>query len=166
MTISTASPTSPIRTARQDLNDYNFQSGPYVGTPSLELRKHTDGLGRVTTYRLRRRPPPDLGDGAAAGTTTRTTNYDYYEDGTLKDIIDANGNETHWDDRHRIAGPSTKTYAYGTASAQTETYTYETTTSRLKSITDALGQVKTFTYDSTTRSPASPTPAASTRRRT
>jgi RHS repeat-associated protein len=128
-----------------DLYDYNFQSGPYVGTASLELRKHTDRLGRVTTWdydaarRLTSVTEPTSGSG------TRTTQYAYWEDGTLKDIIDANGNDTHWEIDIE-SRPTSKTYAYGTASAQTETYTYETSTSRLKSITDALGQVKTFTY--------------------
>jgi RHS repeat-associated protein len=128
-----------------DLYDYNFQSGPYVGTASLELRKHTDRLGRVTTYaydadrRLTSVTEP------TSGSSTRTTGYSYYEDGTLKEITDANGNVTHWDIDIE-SRPIDKIYAYGTASAQTETYAYETTTSRLKSITDALGQVKAFTY--------------------
>lgn len=128
-----------------DQYNYNFQSGPYAGTPSLELRQYTDRLGRVTTYnydadrRLTSVVEP------TQGTSTRTTQYDYYEDGTLEDIIDANGNDTHWaiDLQSR---PTSKTYAYGTSSAQTETYTWENTISRLHSVTDALGQVKTFTY--------------------
>jgi RHS repeat-associated protein len=131
--------------ATTDLYDYNFQSGTYAGTPSLELRKHTDRLGRVTTYdydadqRLTSVTEP------TSGTGTRTTQYQYYENGTLKDIIDANGNDTHWDIDIE-SRPTKKTYAYGTSAAKYETYTYESTTSRLKSITDALGQVKTFTY--------------------
>jgi RHS repeat-associated protein len=128
-----------------DLYDYTFQSGTYAGTASLELRKYTDRLGRVTTYaydadrRLTSVTEP------TSGTSTRTTSYDYYEDGTLKDIIDANGNDTRWaiDIESR---PTSKTYAYGTSSAQTETYTWENTSSRLHSITDALSQVKTFSY--------------------
>jgi RHS repeat-associated protein len=128
-----------------DLYDYTFQSGPYAGTASLELRKHTDRLGRVTTYaydadrRLTSVTEP------VTTTTTRTTSYDYYEDGTLKDIIDANGNDTHWD-IDLESRPIDKIYAYGSSAAQEETYAYENTTSRLHSITDALGQVKTFTY--------------------
>lgn len=128
-----------------DLYDYSFQSGPLAGTPSLELRKHTDRLGRVTTYnydadrRLTSVVEP------LTSTTTRTTQYQYYEDGTLEDIIDANSNDTHYaiDIESR---PVSKTYQYGTSSATTETYAYENTTSRLHSITDALGQVKTFAY--------------------
>jgi len=129
-----------------DQYDHTFQSGPNVGTQSLELRKYTDRLGRVTTYaydadrRLTSVTEP------VTSTTTRTTSYTYYEDGTLKDIIDANGNDTRWtiDIESR---PTSKTYAYGTSAAQTETYTWESNGgARLKSITDALGQVKTFTY--------------------
>ena len=128
-----------------DLYDYTFQSGTYAGTASLELRKHTDRLGRVTTYgydadrRLTSVTEP------TSGSSTRTTSYQYYENGTLKDIIDANGNDTHWDIDIE-SRPTKKTYAYGTSAAKYETYAYENTTSRLKSVTDALGQVKTFTY--------------------
>lgn len=131
--------------ATTDQYDYNFQSGPNIGTPSLELRKYTDRLGRVTlrdydaNQRLVSVTEP------IAGSTTRTTTFDYYEDGTLKNLTDANGNVTHWE-VDLESRPTSKTYAYGTASAKTETYTYETSTSRLKSVTDALGQVKTFTY--------------------
>ncbi len=131
--------------ATTDLYDYTFQSGPNMGDPSLDLRKHTDRLGRVTTYdydadrRLTSVVEP------TSGTATRTTQYDYYENGTLKDIIDANGNDTRWavDLQSR---PTSKTYGFGGTSPQTETYAYEMTNSRLHSITDALGQTKTFTY--------------------
>ena len=121
--------------ATTDLYDYTFQSGPYVGTASQELRKHTDRLGRVTTYgydaarRLTSVTEP------TSGAATRTTNYAYYEDGTLKELTDANGNVTHWDIDIQ-SRPTKKTYAYGTALAKFETYTYENTTSRLKSIKD------------------------------
>lgn len=129
-----------------DLYNYNFLSGPYAGTPSLELRQHTDRLGRVTTYAYDADQRLTSVTEPTSGTGTRTTSYDYYEDGTLKDITDANGNVTHWDidiESRRID----KIYAYGTSSAQTETYTWENQSSRLHSITDALGQVKTFSYD-------------------
>jgi RHS repeat-associated protein len=80
-----------------------------------------------------------------SGSSTRTTQYAYYEDGTLKNLTDANGNVTHWEIDLQ-SRPVSKTYAYGTGSAQTETYAWENTSSRLHSITDALGQVKTFTW--------------------
>ncbi len=128
-----------------DLYDYTFQSGSLRGTPSLELRKHTDRLGRVTTYgydadrRMTSKTEP-ISNGV-----NRTTSYDYYENGVLKDITDANGNVTHWniDIQSR---PVSKTYAYGTPNAETETLTYEPTTSRLMSLTDALAEVKNYSY--------------------
>ena len=129
-----------------DQYDYTFQSGPQQGQPSLDMRKHTDRLGRVTTYgydadeRLTSVTEP------LTSATTRTTSYDHYEDGRLKDIVDPNGNVTHWEIDLQ-SRPISKTFAYGTANAQTETYAYEATNSRLHSVTDALGQVKTFTYD-------------------
>lgn len=131
--------------ATTDLYDYTFQSGPYAGTASQELRKHTDRLGRVTTYNYDAAQRLTSVVEPTSGSATRTTQYQYYENGVLSDIIDANGNDTHWaiDIQSR---PISKTYQYGTASATTETYAYESTTSRLHSITDALGQVKTFTY--------------------
>lgn len=128
-----------------DLYNYNFQSGANRGKPSLELRTHTDRLGRVTTYaydadrRLTSVTQP------VSAEVTRTTSYDYYENWALKDLIDPNGNKTHWtvDLQSR---PTAKTYAYGTSKAVTETYAYETNTSRLASITDALGQVTAYSY--------------------
>jgi hypothetical protein len=80
-----------------------------------------------------------------SGGVNRTTSYDYYENGTLKDIIDANGNVTHWEIDLQ-SRPTSKTYAYGTSNAETETLAYEQTTSRLKSLTDALTQVKSYSY--------------------
>ncbi|MDE1153155.1 MAG: hypothetical protein PW788_11520 [Micavibrio sp.] len=126
--------------------DYKFQAGPLAGTQSMELRKYTDRLGRITTYaydadqRLTSVTEPTV------GSSTRTTQYEYYENGVLKNLTDARGSVTHWDIDIE-SRPVAKTYAYGTPQAKTETYTYENSTSRLKSITDALGQVKTFTYD-------------------
>ena len=129
-----------------DLYDYTFQSGPLMGTESQELRKHTDRLSRVTTYAYDADQRLTSVTEPTSGSATRTTQYKYYENGTLEDIIDANGNDTHWaiDIQSR---PTSKTYQYGTTSATTETYAYENTTSRLHSITDALGQVKTFAYN-------------------
>ncbi|MGB4100551.1 MAG: RHS repeat-associated core domain-containing protein [Alphaproteobacteria bacterium] len=128
-----------------DAYDYKFQSGPKVGTPSLDLRKVTDRLGRVTTYnydaarRLISVTEPTI------GTTTRTTSYAYYPNGALQSQTDAKGNVTRYaiDLQGRTIS---KTYAHGTAAAKTETTAYETTTSRVKTQTDALGQVKSFTY--------------------
>jgi RHS repeat-associated protein len=128
-----------------DLYNYDFQSGPNKGHPSLDLRGHTDRLGRVTIYNYDAdRRLISVTEPLSAG-KTRTTSYDYYENGTLKDITDADGNVTHWEIDLQ-SRPTSKTYAYGTSQAQTETYTYETNTSRLLSVTDALSQVKTYSY--------------------
>jgi RHS repeat-associated protein len=132
--------------ATTDLFDYTFQSGPSTGNPTLDLRKFTDRLGRITTYNYDADERLTSVVEPLTGATTRTTSYDYYENGKLKNITDANSNVTHWEIDIQ-SRPTSKTYAYGTASAKTEIYTYENTTSRLKSITDALGQVKTFAYN-------------------
>lgn len=128
-----------------DLYNYNFQSGTFAGTPSLELRKHIDRLGRSTTYGYDAdRRLTSVTESLETG-VTRTTSYDYYEDGTLKDITDANGNVTHWE-IDLESRPISKTYAFGTGEAEGEIYTYEETTSRLKSLSDPLAQVKSYTY--------------------
>lgn len=132
--------------ATTDQYDYKFQSGPLVGTQSLDLRKRTDRLGRITTYTYDANRNLLSVTEPLTASTTRTANYAYYPDGTLQSITDAKGNVTRWDIDIQ-SRPISKTYAYGTASAKTETYTYEPQTSRLKTITDAIGQVKTFSYD-------------------
>ncbi len=118
------------------------------GTPSLDLWKMTDRLGRVTTYgydqnrRMTSVTEPATVNGTA---TTRTTQYTYYNDGALKDQVDANGNVTHFN-RDIQSRVTSKIYAYGTANAKTETYTYDSA-GRLKTVTDAKGQVQTLTYN-------------------
>lgn len=128
-----------------DVYDYTFQSGPLQGTPSLDLRKHTDRLGRATTYGYDAdRRLTSVTEPISSG-VNRTTSYDYYEDGVLKDITDAKGNVTHWE-VDLESRPISKTYAYGTSNAETETLTYEQTTSRVLSLTDALAEVKSYAY--------------------
>ncbi|MFA6701023.1 MAG: hypothetical protein WCS28_12745, partial [Thiomicrospira sp.] len=69
------------------------------------------------------------------------TQYGYFPNQTLKSLSDGNGNVTTWsrDIQSRVTA---KTYADG----KKTTYAYEAKTSRLKSVTDALGQKKTYTY--------------------
>lgn len=69
------------------------------------------------------------------------TKLAYWENKSLKSLTDPNGNTTNWsiDVQNRVTD---KEYADGSQ----VTNAYEGTTSRLKSITDALQQVKTFTY--------------------
>lgn len=138
-----------------DQYDYNFPTGwtangvNYGGTPSLDVWKVTDRLGRIVNYSYdRNRQLISKSETVkVAGTdVTRTTGYSYYPNGVLKELTDANGAVTHWEIDIE-SRPTSKTYAFGTANAKTETYTYETTTSRLKSITDAKGQTVTYTYN-------------------
>ncbi len=69
------------------------------------------------------------------------TKMGYWENRSLKNLTDPNGNTTSWniDVQNRVTG---KHYADGTQVVNA----YENTTSRLKLLTDALGQVKTFNY--------------------
>ncbi|MBS1165544.1 MAG: wapA1 [Proteobacteria bacterium] len=103
----------------------------------LDLASYTDRLHRKWRYthdamrRLTAVTDP-IGNVMAFG---------YDGDGRLTSFTDAKSNVTTWtyDVQGRL---STKHYADG----GTVTYTYEATTSRLKSITDPLGQVKQFAY--------------------
>jgi YD repeat-containing protein len=67
--------------------------------------------------------------------------YAYDRDGRLTGLTDPRTNVTGWsyDARGRLTG---KQYP----DTSTVTYAYETTTSRLKSVTDALSQAKTYSY--------------------
>ena len=72
----------------------------------------------------------------------RKTIYERCPCGALTGIIDPQGNQTTWslDVQSRI---TQKTYQDST----TVTYNYETTTSRVKSVTDGNNQTKTFTFN-------------------
>nr|WP_253203981.1 RHS repeat-associated core domain-containing protein [Methylosinus sp. KRF6] len=69
------------------------------------------------------------------------TLFGYNGAGALTSLTDAKGNVTSWtyDVRGRLAS---KQYA----DSSMVSYSYETTTSRLKSVTDALGQIKQYAY--------------------
>lgn len=121
-----------------DLDDFTFQSGPNEGTPSLEVRKHTDRLGRLTSHAF----DPARRLTSVTDPLLHTVQYGYFADGTLQTLTDQNDHTTTWaiDVQSR---PTSKIFADNTATG----YGYENTTSRLKSVTDALGQVKTYAYD-------------------
>jgi len=72
---------------------------------------------------------------------SQQTQYGYNRTGQLTSLIDPQTNVTSWtyDVQGRLTG---KQYPNTT----TVTYAYETTTSRLKSVTDAASQVKTYSY--------------------
>lgn len=143
-----------------DQYDYTFPAGlasqptwttgtvPTAGSPSLDVWKITDRLGRITNYvydRNRRITSSSETVTVAGSAVTRTTSYSYYANGVLKELTDANGNVTRWDIDLQ-SRPTAKTYAYGTANAKTESYTYDIT-GRLKTRTDARNQTVTYTYN-------------------
>ena len=71
----------------------------------------------------------------------RKTSYTWCDCGSLTSLTDPNGNTTSW--QHDLEGRRTqKTYQNST----TVNYVYEARTSRLRSMTDALGQTKTYFY--------------------
>ncbi len=71
-----------------------------------------------------------------------STRYSWCTCGGLASITDPAGNVTGWQ-RDSQGRPTLKTYPDG----KTTSYTYENSTSRLKTVTDALGQVKTYGYN-------------------
>jgi len=151
-----------------ELFDYNFPTGwttngtNYAGTSSLYVWKQTDRLGRISSATYDR-----VGnlitktDPVTNGTTvtTRATSYEYYPNGVLKNLIDANGVYTHWDIDVQ-SRPTQKIYDYCPPTvppaapvspkcrptSTSESYNYDGN-GRLKTVTDALGQVKTISYN-------------------
>lgn len=104
---------------------------------NLDLASSTDRQGNATQY----------GYDAVRDLVSITTPLDrkssatYYPNGTLRSLTDEDGNTTNWtiDVENRVTA---KTYANGKG----EIFTFEQTTSRLKSIADALNQQKQFGY--------------------
>jgi len=103
----------------------------------LDLASITDRQGRTTQYSY------DAVRNliASIDPLNRKTQYDYYPNQTLKNLIDAKGQITTWN-RDLQSRVTAKVYADG----QQETNSYESTTSRLKTLTDSLGQSKRYTY--------------------
>lgn len=104
----------------------------------LDLASVTDRRGNTTSYTYdanRRRT-------AVTDPLGHITRFDYFENGVLKSITDPNGHITSWDVDLQ-SRPIAKHFPDG----KTETITYETTTSRIASTTDALGQSTRYSYD-------------------
>jgi RHS repeat-associated protein len=104
---------------------------------NLDLTSITDRQGRTTSYTYdANRELTSVKDPAG-----NVTQYGYWENSKLKTLTDGNGNVTNWaiDVQSR---PTSKTYA----DSSVVTMAYEATTSRLKSVTDALSQTKIFAY--------------------
>ena len=104
---------------------------------SLDLASVIDRQGRKTSYSH----DADRELTQITDPLQRVMKFGYFENGTRKSLTDSNGNTTSWgiDVQNR---PTGKTYADGKGT----TNIYEATTSRVKSVTDALGQVKQYSY--------------------
>ncbi|KVF14464.1 peptidase C39 [Burkholderia vietnamiensis] len=122
------------RVTRVTYPDGTYKSFTY---DKLDLVSYSDRIGRVWryTYDANRRRTSIVDPGG------RQTLLNYDPSGRLVSRADPKGNVTSWayDVQGRL---TTKTYA----DSSKVSYTYENTTSRVKSITDALGQTKQFTY--------------------
>lgn len=103
----------------------------------LDLASITDRQGRTTQYSY------DAVRNliASIDPLNRKIQYGYYPNQNLKNLIDANGQITTWN-RDLQSRVTAKVYADG----HQETQSYETTTSRLKTLTDSLGQSKRYNY--------------------
>jgi RHS repeat-associated protein len=103
----------------------------------LDLVAVKDREGRITRYRYdAARNLIDITD--PLGNHKR---FAYYENGRLKSFTDSNKNVTKWD--IDVEGRVTATHYADHSKAEN---TYEFATSRLKAVSDALGQVKQYTY--------------------
>ncbi|MFZ1767415.1 MAG: RHS repeat-associated core domain-containing protein, partial [Candidatus Nitrotoga sp.] len=103
----------------------------------LDLAAVTDRQGRQSQY---------VYDAVRNLVTTidplsREIHYGYYPNQTLKSLTDANGKVTSWN-RDLQSRVTAKIYDDG----KQETVGYENTTSRVKSLTDSLGQRKNYSY--------------------
>jgi len=103
----------------------------------LDLATFQDRQGRVWTY-------THDANGRLTSTTDpsgQQTQFGSHNAGKLPSLTDPKTNVTSWtyDVQGRLTGKQFP-------NASTVTYAYETTTSRLKSVTDALGQIKTYSY--------------------
>lgn len=122
------------RTTRVAYPDGTYQGFTY---DKLDLVSYSDRIGRVWSYTYdanRRRT-------SIVDPTGQRTLLTYDPSERVVSRTDPKGNVTKWD--YDVEGRLT---AKNYADMSKTTYTYENTTSRVKSITDALGQTKQFTY--------------------
>lgn len=103
----------------------------------LDLASFQDRQGRLWTYTH----DADRRLTAIIDPAGKQTLFGYRPNNELTSLTDPNTNTTHWS--YDVEGRLTQK-AYPDTS--TVTYTYESTTSRLKSTLDALGQTKQFSY--------------------
>jgi RHS repeat-associated protein len=121
----------PIRTTYPD---GTFEQTQYR---FLDVERRRDRKARWTTFtydKMRRQT-------SVRDPLTRVVQQDWCTCGSLNALIDANGNRTSWD-RDIQARVTKETRANGTFT----TYVYETTTSRLKKLTDPKLQDTNYAY--------------------
>ena len=111
-----------------DLTSYKF----------LDVAQTTDRQGRVTTQQYDAIREPIL----TTDPLGRTTKYTWCTCGGLATLTDPNGNVTTWN--HDLEGRVTSKVF---ADSSTITFGFETTTSRLHSVTDAIGSSSTYAYN-------------------
>jgi RHS repeat-associated protein len=117
-----------------------FPDGTYEETVynRLDPERRRDRLGRWThTFYDALRRPVSMRDPLG-----RTTTQQWCTCGSLDKLIDANGNAITWD--RDLQGRVTKETR---ADGSFKTFVYETTTGRLKSITDPKNQTVTYTHN-------------------
>jgi RHS repeat-associated protein len=104
----------------------------------LDLAQQIDRLGRATYYRYNALRQLAM----VTDPLDRRTVYDWCGCGALLSLTDPASQTTYW--TYDVQGRKTaKIYPDQTS----ESYTYEASTSRLKSVTDALGQVTNYKYN-------------------
>jgi YD repeat-containing protein len=122
------------RIVKTSYPDGTSQTASWV---KLDLVSVTDRQGRTTQY------SHDAVRNliATIDPLNRKIQYGYYPNQTLKSLTDANGNLTTWS-RDLQSRVTAKQFADG----RKDTLSYEATTSRLKSVFDALVQSKRYSY--------------------
>jgi RHS repeat-associated protein len=123
------------RPTRTTLPDGTYVEVIYERLDAIGNRD-TRGRWTRTIYDALRRPIAMRDPGG------RTTTVQWCACGSLDKLIDAKGQVTSW--TYDVQG---RVIAETRANATQASYAYETTTSRTKSSTDALGQVTTYTYN-------------------
>jgi RHS repeat-associated protein len=136
--------TFPDGTTQEFKYEQDFGSGL---KKILDLTGSKDRRGRWTTRLYNGNRQMKSLTEPFGNSSTRTTTYGWCVCGLLTSITDPdnNGHTTQFehDLRSRV---TSKTFGFGTQDATTTSYVYENTTSRLKSMTDALSQTTTYDY--------------------
>jgi RHS repeat-associated protein len=132
----------PDNSARQFKYTEYTDEGIDTGKKLLDLTRSIDRQGRVTDRHYDGNRRMDW----IKDPLLRKTGFDWCTCGSLDAIVDPDGNVTKFD-RDLQSRVLHKTFGFGTTEAETVSYVYENTTSRLKSMTDAMNQTTNYQYD-------------------